>query len=441
MNQNISDNTGKASSIAYVETSVGVTYNFAAHSDSNTTSYIIPTPNELSTTTSARWLSDVVTINPTCTFVKTNVTQPLTFDPKGLNVTALPFNLPDAGIDVVVSTTDGMTNYFVGFTIAHQVPSTVNYYSTINYVQPTTSLDGTAITQLANHTTNMIPSDGSSVWVLTQCVGTGCNVPDFEPSIYMDFSGLPIVQGNTPNGTIQIVFLHCRPNPSISTHEIRSDGKGTLTVQPDGARSFRKQGNLNPSQTGMLLSAALMDFNLNAGPLHPINGLGPLAQVDFILGKNQAASINLTLGSGGAGAATTKVAPQPLSGLTAVYTTLAQGAAKVYMTGALGTAHVPGRITTSEVVFDSSLPHVIVSTFLFVVLSLLVIIAHFRSGKEEQFTLFGVAAALHGSRIPTQFAQMKADEGWSEEKLVDSLGTRLVSMTKNEDGSLSLHLS
>jgi hypothetical protein len=257
----------------------------------------------------------------------------------------------------------------------------------------------------------------------------------------MDFSGLPFVQGNTPNGSVQFAFLHCHPHSTIATHEIRSDGKGTLTVQPDGDRSFHRQGNLNPTQTGMLLSAALMDFNLNAGPLHTIHGLGPQAQVEFIFGKSQTAAINLTLPSGGGNAAVTKVAPQALSDITAVYTTMAQAAAKVYMTGALGTAYVPGRLTTSKVVFDSSLPHVIVSTFLFLVLSLLVVVAHFRSGKEEQFTLFGVAAALHGSRIPAQFAQMKADEGLSEEQLIQSLGARLVSMTKDEDGSLSLYLS
>jgi hypothetical protein len=84
---NMFGSTEKASSIAYVETSVGVTYNFAAHSDSNTTSYIIPTPSELATTTSARWLSDVITINPSCSFTKSNVTKPFSFN--STNDTAL----------------------------------------------------------------------------------------------------------------------------------------------------------------------------------------------------------------------------------------------------------------------------------------------------------------------------------------------------------------
>ena len=240
---------------------------------------------------------------------------------------------------------------------------------------------------------------------------------------------------------MQFAFLHCLPHPTIATHEIRSDGKGTLTVQRGGARSLRRQGNLEPSQAGMLLSAALMDFQESAGPEYTITGLGTQAQMEFIFGKNQMASVSSQTMITSEPVPVATLAPQSLSDITAVYTTMAQAAAKVYMTGTLGTAYVPGRIGTSEVVFDSSLPHVIVSTFLFVVLSLLVLIAHFRSGKEGKFTLFGVAAALHRSDIPAQFAQMKAVQGLSEENLVASLGGRVVSMNKNEDNLHSLHLS
>jgi hypothetical protein len=185
----------------------------------------------------------------------------------------------------------------------------------------------------------------------------------------------------------------------------------------------------------------LKDFQENAGPQYPIYGLGTQAQMDFIFGKNQMASVSSQTVVTGEPVPMTTLAPQSLSDITAVYTTMAQAAAKVYMTGTLGTAYVPGRIGTSEVVFDSSLPHVIVSTFLFIVLSLLVVVAHFRSGKEGKFTLFGVAAALHGSGIPAQFAQMKAVQGLSEENLITSLGGRVVSMNKNGDDPHSLHLS
>src|SRR6202167_184860 len=104
---NLTDNTGKAASIAYVETSIGVTYGFAAQSDSNTTSYIVPTPSELATTTSARWLSDVITIEPICSFVKTNISQPISFDPTNAN-NFIGVNIPDAGIDLTLDNTDSM---------------------------------------------------------------------------------------------------------------------------------------------------------------------------------------------------------------------------------------------------------------------------------------------------------------------------------------------
>ena len=287
-------------------------------------------------------------------------------------------------------------------------------------------------TQFANHTTSRIPSDGSSVWLLTQCVGPNCVIQDFGPSIYMDFSGLPFVQGNTPNGTVQFAFLHCQPHLTIATHEIRSDGKGMLSVQPDGDGSFHRQGNLNLPQSGMLLSVALTDFGAAAGPSVPILELGTQAQVEFIFGKSGAATINFTSPFGGEPGPVTKLAPQSLSNITAIYTTMAQAAAKVYMTGTLGTAYVPGRITTPQVVFYSSLPHVIASTFLLVVLSLLVVVAHSRSGKEEQFTLFRVAAALDGSEIPAQFSKDKAGKGFSESKIIKSLTTKL-SMASNGD--------
>src|ERR1700691_4005418 len=107
MTSNLIDNSARTASIAYMETSIGATYGFAAHSDSNTTSYIIPTPSELATTTSARWLSDVITINPTCSFVKTNISQPIFFDPTNAN-NFIGVNIPDAGIDLTLDNTDSM---------------------------------------------------------------------------------------------------------------------------------------------------------------------------------------------------------------------------------------------------------------------------------------------------------------------------------------------
>jgi len=178
-------------------------------------------------------------------------------------------------------------------------------------------------------------------------------------------------------------------------------------MENDGG-PLRKQGNLNPPQTGLLLSAALGSYSQDAGPKYIIDGVGPQAQLELVFGADQVSKVNLTQDTPGV---VTNLTPMPLANITEVYTKTIQAASKAYMSGALGTAYVPGRINHEVVIFQSSLPHVAASTFLFVVLSLLVIIAHFRSNKDLKFTLFGVAAALHRSKIPDKFVKTKLDVG------------------------------
>ncbi|OAX40008.1 hypothetical protein K503DRAFT_768979 [Rhizopogon vinicolor AM-OR11-026] len=76
--------------------------------------------------------------------------------------------------------------------------------------------------------------------------------------------------------------------------------------------------------------------------------------------------------------------------------------------GGLGTAYVPGRVSRTQLIFASSLPHVVVATVAFVSLWALSIVAHFRRGKYYDFTLVNVGAALHKSEIPEQLSQVKA---------------------------------
>jgi hypothetical protein len=109
-NQTIYDNSGKAAAIAYAETSIGATYRFGAKSDSNTTAYIIPTPAELSTNTNARWLSDVVTITPSCSFAQTNISEPINLlSNASAFSSSFAVNLPDVGIDLVINLGDCMS--------------------------------------------------------------------------------------------------------------------------------------------------------------------------------------------------------------------------------------------------------------------------------------------------------------------------------------------
>jgi len=68
----------------------------------------------------------------------------------------------------------------------------------------------------------MAPLFGCSPNVLA----LGVNNPASLPAIYMDFSGLPITPATIPNGTMQFVFLHCQPNPTIATREFEAMAKG-----------------------------------------------------------------------------------------------------------------------------------------------------------------------------------------------------------------------
>ncbi|KAK0469108.1 uncharacterized protein EV420DRAFT_8760 [Desarmillaria tabescens] len=73
--ENVRRNTQEAAAIAWAESSLRSQYMFRL--PSNGTSYIIPIPENLPTTTSARWLTDVVALNPSCAWQQTNVSSTL----------------------------------------------------------------------------------------------------------------------------------------------------------------------------------------------------------------------------------------------------------------------------------------------------------------------------------------------------------------------------
>lgn len=118
-----------------------------------------------------------------------------------------------------------------------------------------------------------------------------------------------------------------------------------------------------------------------------------------------------------------------------------------------------------------------VATAVFVLLTALIILAHFRPDKGVEFTLINVAAAVHGSELPAQFAQIKAGQltdangptdvgsegelatdesdsalgkgkvhhiGYSpdeQQDIAEMLGGRRIFMQRGVDGSLVLHIS
>jgi hypothetical protein len=179
--------------------------------------------------------------------------------------------------------------------------------------------------------------------------------------------------------------------------------------------------------------------------------MGSKAQAALIFGNDQINTINTTQGA-------FTITPLQNHTIAESYVRVLQSITKVqnfleiqasislirsqiYLSGKLGTAYVPGRLSKPALVFRSSMGnhsptfvlrlvithdaftgYTAVSSALFALLTLFIIWAHFRAGQGEQFTLTRIATALDKSDIPSQFGQMKreADEArdWVRQMLV-----------------------
>ncbi|KAK0223888.1 hypothetical protein IW262DRAFT_1458938 [Armillaria fumosa] len=339
--ENVRGNTQEAAAIAWAENALGSQYMFRL--PSNGTSYIIPVPENLPTTTSVPWLTDVVALNPSCAWQETNISSTLRSS---------------------------------------------------------------------------------------------------APVVEFDFTNIPTFTIAVDSNVYQVGVKACSPKPTIETREVLNDDSGNLSIEPRVPRY--NQGNLHPSQTAFLLSFALSDLHDSAGPTITFEGFGTELEAQLFFYYAQVKAFNITLDS----FTFTPVSDQEI---TDMYTRLLQSASKVFVSGNLGSVYVPGRTAAETAVFTSSLPVIVASTALFAVLSVFVIAAHFREGKEAYFTLYSVAAALDGSNLSTQFAQLKnegvgeiragAIRGSSvEDQMAAAWGVRKVLMTQKQDGHGVLRL-
>ncbi|KAF8554663.1 hypothetical protein OG21DRAFT_1037027 [Imleria badia] len=238
---NASSNADTAASIMWAEMELGVQYLFgmANTSEPDYTSFIVPVPLNLSTTTSARWLSDVIGINPTCSWASTNLTSPVqisTNSSSGLDQALATAYLLDFNLDVQVLSDD--------------LQDDVTAFATVK--DPTSAV--------TNHTTNAPPVDGSTVFLLGQCQ-SGCS-PYASFDITLDMTGVyNTFTIASANQTWTMAILACLPNIKIETREVRNDGHGLFSVQPlPAGRQLTRQGNLNPIQTTALFSIATMSL-------------------------------------------------------------------------------------------------------------------------------------------------------------------------------------
>ncbi|KAG2130896.1 hypothetical protein DEU56DRAFT_757737 [Suillus clintonianus] len=419
-----SNNAPRAAYLLWAEMMLNVRYSFstANSSDSDIAAYIVPAPVDLSTTTSSRWLTDVIGINPSCAWSSTNITGTVDMSSNDTEV-VLGVNLQDADLDVSIIADSSFSAYII---------------------DPTSSV--------LNHSTLEPPTDGSTVFQISQCVA-GCDMTVSVSSLseaWLNFTGLPSFQYQQDGAFFEVAFLVCKPNVQITTREVRNNGLGMLSVQPSpNGVNYKTQGNLHPRQTPALLSFAMMDFSANAGPFvdlvrDPYGNLGTVAQRYFLFGREKidnlpsaGSIVNLTVLS--------------TANLSATFTTMLQSSSKAYLTGYLGTAYVPGRLSTPEVVFATSMPHLAVSTAIFMLLFIMTVVTHFRRGKGGELTLINIGAALYGSELPTQISQTKADLSEGSRPLLDRksvredvaemIGDRSIFMQQRADGSGVLRIT
>ncbi|KAG2139731.1 hypothetical protein DEU56DRAFT_302258 [Suillus clintonianus] len=403
-----SENSVLACSVLWAEMVLGANYSFSvATSDAEFAAYIVPSPIDLPTTVSAHWMTDVVGINPSCEWASTNVsTIELTKNQSIYYSASASVHLQNLDLDVIMSTNDYSNGDRQAFNIA---------------VKP--------FYVLYNHSTQGPPTDGSSVFIASQC-STGCipaplvlNLTDI-PTVILDVNATTSAQAQT----WQFAFLACRPNAVIQTREVVSNGTGFLEVLPvPQGKEYISQGNLHPAQTPIMLSIALGEISY-AGPANQSTfslGSDSTVQSNFLFGKEQIDNLPPPVGYDGPPIVVTIL---PTDTLARTFAGMLQSVSKSYLAGFSGTTYVPAKVFSPKVVFVSSMPFIITSAIMFGILFILVTIMHFRR-HEKAFTLVSVSCALHGSNLPKDFAL-----GGKSEALVAD-GDQRVVLQKDEDGT------
>ncbi|KAG2139693.1 hypothetical protein DEU56DRAFT_300727 [Suillus clintonianus] len=389
---------------------LGANYSFsAAGSDAEFAAYIVPSPIDLPTTVSAHWMTDAVGMNPTCEWASTNISS----------TTQLEGNQSD------FSSTAGIYLQNLGLDVSI---TSINYgLSMLNIIV----MD--PLYAVFNHSTQGPPTDGSTVFAVSQCY-TGCENLTLLNPVLLNWTNIPtfILDVNATTysqaQTWQFAFLACRPNAVIQTREVLSNGTGFLEVLPiRQGKQYISQGNLHPTQTPLMLSIALSGITFDAGPMNQSTtpaGSYSTVQNDFLFGQEQID--NLTQPSFDAPSVVLTILPTDI--LARTFAGMLQSVSKTYMDGSLGTAYVPAKVFSPQVVFVSSMPFIIASAVMFGILFILTIIMHFRR-HEKAFTLVSVSAALRGSNLPKHFALAEKSPA-----LVAG-GDQRVVLQKAEDGT------
>ncbi|KAF8656488.1 hypothetical protein AX16_002507 [Volvariella volvacea WC 439] len=376
----------EAASLAWAETAFNFSHSFTTPIPDPlgpTPQYIIPFPLNLTLTTPARWLTDAFVLRLSCNWYTTNLsTGTYTLEEAADEQWMVPVTIPELNIALRLDLNN--TSDHNSYTLQHySVDETGNIFS------------------IFNSTTGDIATRGHSVWALTQ---------------RNSFFGIHFDQANIPTfevsgegvGSRQFAILVCSPNLSLETVKVRNQG-GNVTIVPaniDGRRQpFTRQGNLDEIQGNFFFMALFGALGTNAGPILKRQGQSQ-GQASLVFGWDQVRSYNWS-------ATMSEIvtwSPMPVSNITDVYTRFIRSASKPYLSGAFGTALVPGVVSEPFLKFVASRPHVIASTIFFAVLDVLSIVAFFRSGKGDVFNLIRVSSILHESNVTGKMERLVAEK-------------------------------
>ncbi|KAG1766813.1 hypothetical protein EDD22DRAFT_950396 [Suillus occidentalis] len=256
----------------------------------------------------------------------------------------------------------------------------------------------------------------------------------FNFQLYVVETGIPTFTLQLPpsitfgqSQSWQTAFLVCKPNAVIETREVRAEGGAMLSVQPlSEGKQLTRQGNFPPRDTTTMLSIALNSL-ANTGPVNfsATMGLGSQPQVYFLFDI-----VNATF--------------LPVANLSTAFGQMLRSASKAYLSGYLGTAYVPARLSALEVVFMSSLPLVTISTATFLLLYILFGFLHLQK-RGQEFNLPNLARAVYSSNLPeeeiSRSAQEIDDGKCSEEEVIKQMDDRMVILQRHPDGLGVLHIT
>jgi hypothetical protein len=316
----------------------------------------------------AYWTTDVIVLDPSCSWQTATITKPV--DSENWDVM-----LPESNLGITLGKSE------LGMFLLAPMVSCVYLISVSSHGDIVNITDISAFVPNNKSATEFtVPVDGSVLFVIDQL-----NFPESDTfqTIYVDLSSIPTLK--FPTGNV-LAFLLCSPHVSIQTRQVWATGNGSLTL----GKPQRSQGNIDFYQANYLLSYTLLEFPTNSGPTSQMFQVGTDLMASLIFGTNRRYP---------------GIPPAPLTNITGVYNQVIQSAFKTFLSGAIAKENVPGGYTEEQMVFRSSLGHILTSAILFAFLTIALVATQFRKGRVA-FTLVNVAAALANSDVPQKSVEM-----------------------------------